>query len=196
VDDALLDVVLQRLDQVPLPDQAASLLLAALDGDEALARELDAGPGTERHIRSRPASAAAPAAKPAGAYLRSLTVSGFRGIGPGAKLEVQPKPGLTLVTGRNGSGKSSFAEAMEVLLTGTLLRWKSANSTVFRDSWQSKHADSGTRITATFLIEGRERRPPSGAGRRGRSSIPSRRGFRWQGSSVNRDSADWTGIGI
>jgi recombinational DNA repair ATPase RecF len=168
VDDALLDVVLQRLDQVPLPDQAASLLLAALDGDEALARELDAGPGTERHIRSRPAPAAAPAAKPAGAYLRSLTVSGFRGIGPGAKLEVQPKPGLTLVTGRNGSGKSSFAEAMEVLLTGTLLRWKSANSTVFRDSWQSKHADSGTRITATFLIEGRgeataERSWPQGA---------------------------------
>jgi hypothetical protein len=29
---------------------------------------------------------------------------------------------MTLVVGRNGSGKSSFAEAIEVLLTGNLRR--------------------------------------------------------------------------
>ena len=34
------------------------------------------------------------------------------------RLELVPGPGLTLVIGRNGSGKSSFAEAMEVLFTG------------------------------------------------------------------------------
>ena len=32
--------------------------------------------------------------------------------------EVEPGPGLTLVVGRNGSGKSSFAEGIEVALTG------------------------------------------------------------------------------
>ncbi len=43
-------------------------------------------------------------------WLNSIAVEGFRGIGPRAELVVDPGPGLTLVVGRNGSGKSSFAE--------------------------------------------------------------------------------------
>jgi hypothetical protein len=35
---------------------------------------------------------------------------GLRGIGPRQTLELVPGPGLTVVAGRNGSGKSSFAE--------------------------------------------------------------------------------------
>src|SRR5438046_2184555 len=58
-----------------------------------------------------------------GAYLTSLTVEGFRGIGPKQTLTVSPGPGLTIVVGRNGSGKSSFAEALEVALTGDSKRW-------------------------------------------------------------------------
>ncbi len=42
-------------------------------------------------------------------YLESLTVNGFRGIGPEATLQLNPQPGLTVVVGRNGSGKSSFS---------------------------------------------------------------------------------------
>jgi hypothetical protein len=37
VDDELLGVVLARLDEVPLPDVAASLLLAAFEGDASSA---------------------------------------------------------------------------------------------------------------------------------------------------------------
>ncbi|WP_305779805.1 hypothetical protein [Nocardia nova] len=45
----------------------------------------------------------------AGMFLRSITVNGFRGIGPKTTLDLQPAPGLTLVIGRNGCGKFSFA---------------------------------------------------------------------------------------
>ena len=47
---------------------------------------------------------------------RRSPLEGFRGIVLRAELELTPGPGLTLVIGRNGSGKSSFAEALEVLL--------------------------------------------------------------------------------
>ncbi len=43
-------------------------------------------------------------------------------LGPAVTLQLDPGPGLTLVTGRNGSGKSSFAEAAEFVLTGDNLR--------------------------------------------------------------------------
>jgi predicted ATPase len=33
-----------------------------------------------------------------------------------------------LVIGRNGSGKSSFAEALEILVTGSLRRWEELDS--------------------------------------------------------------------
>lgn len=149
MDDVLLGIVLQRLDAEPLPDEAAGMLLAALDGDAALAVQLSHLPADLPVPSDQPR----PTPAPAGAYLRTLTVSGFRGIGPAATLAVAPGPGLTLVTGRNGSGKSSFAEAIEVLLTGTLMRWANAPAVV-RDSWRSKHSGGGTEIQAEFLVEG------------------------------------------
>lgn len=91
--------------------------------------------------------------QPAGAYLQSLTVSGFRGIGQAATLAVTPSPGLTLVVGRNGSGKSSFAEALEVLLTGNLRRWEKLPA-VWRQGWRSVHNPDHVQITAEFLVEG------------------------------------------
>ncbi len=147
----LLEIVLQRLDAVPLPnDDASELLLAALDGDDALSAQLSAAPAAPRV----PVGSSRPPAAPVGAYLRSLTVNGFRGIGPAAKLEISPGPGLTLVVGRNGSGKSSFAEAVEVLLTGTLTRWAPPAPAVVRGGWRSKHAAGTAEIQAEFLVEG------------------------------------------
>ncbi len=66
----------------------------------------------------------APSAPPRIAFLKAITVEGFRGIGPKATLDLTPGPGLTLVVGRNGSGKSSFAEGLELLLTGDTYRWR------------------------------------------------------------------------
>ena len=148
MDDVLLGIVLRRLEQFPLAEQAADLLLAALESDESLSAQL--GGQAQRYSG---ASAVTSPPDPAGAYLQSLTVSGFRGIGQAATLAVAPSPGLTLVVGRNGSGKSSFAEALEVLLTGNLRRWEKLPA-VWRQGWRSVHYPDHARITAEFLMEG------------------------------------------
>src|SRR5882724_1955992 len=49
MDDVLLGIVLERLDRYQLSDQAADLLLAALEGDEALAVQLRE-PTAERYV--------------------------------------------------------------------------------------------------------------------------------------------------
>lgn len=66
-------------------------------------------------------------------YLASISVQGFRGIGQRAVLDLRPEPGLTLIYGANGSGKSSFAEALDVLLTGNADRFRQAEE----PEWQS-----------------------------------------------------------
>ena len=108
-------------------------MLAACAGPDALAHALD--PGDEPPPETGPSAAAA---APATTFLRSLTVEGFRGIGKPATIELAPGAGLTLVVGRNGSGKSSFAEALELLLTGTNARWADRTS-VWREGWRNLH---------------------------------------------------------
>ena len=140
--------VLGELEELGVSERTVDLVLAALDGEEAVERVLrgetlstSGSPPTEteRQIPS--------------VYLRDVTVSGFRGIGPEATLEIPPGPGLTVVIGRNGSGKSSFAEALEVLLTGDALRWSEKRGP-WKEGWKNLHHPSGTRINARFQVEG------------------------------------------
>ena len=150
MDAALLTAVLGRLDASPLEGGSEEFLLAALDSDEALSDVLG---GRPRPCPPRPAaSEGKDDVDAARAYLRSVTVEGFRGVGPAATLNFEPGPGLTVVCGRNGSGKSTFAEALEVLLTGQLRRWET-HSLVFREGWRSMHA-SHARVRAELFIEG------------------------------------------
>jgi AAA domain len=148
MDDVLLGIVLQRLKESPPEEQATGLLLAAFESEESLSAQLGglaaARPSGDRAVAAPP--------EPAGAYLRSLTVSGFRGIGKPATVSLQPGPGLTVVVGRNGSGKSSFAEALEVLLTGELRRWEKL-SAVWRQGWRNMHQPDHAEITAEFLVQ-------------------------------------------
>jgi energy-coupling factor transporter ATP-binding protein EcfA2 len=80
-------------------------------------------------------------------WLRSISVEGFRGIGAPAELELSPQPGLTVVAGGNGSGKSSFAEALELLMTGAVKRW-TKRPKAWTDTWQCLHHDGPTHLAA------------------------------------------------
>jgi len=146
---ALIDLLVDRLESAPLGGEEEGLLLAALLGDDALR---DAMGGAAPPEQAATQASARATHQPAGAYLTSITVQGFRGIGPAVTLELQPGPGLTVVCGRNGSGKSSFAEALEVLLTGSIRRLEQ-RAAVWQDTWRCLHGGE-PEVTATLVVEG------------------------------------------
>ena len=85
-------------------------------------------------------------------YLRKLTVTSFRGIGEESTINFRPDNGLTIVTGSNGTGKSSFVEALETLLTGTSLRWED-RSAEFKQGWRNLHSANDPSLIAEFTSQ-------------------------------------------
>lgn len=90
-------------------------------------------------------------------YLASILVEGFRGIASGidqraADLPLEPQPGLTLVYGANGSGKSTFVEALDVLLTGNTPRFVGRGHE-WRSAWANAHSPEQGQIDAEFVVE-------------------------------------------
>jgi len=122
------------------------LVFAALEGPDGLEAAL-AGSAAAQHAGAVQASPA-----PDRALLHSIAVEDSRGIGPAPIQHHSQGPGLTLLVGRNGSGKSSLAEALEVLLTGDSMRWKE-RAAVWREGWRNLHHPAAS-LTATFLVEG------------------------------------------
>ena len=127
------------------------LVLAALEGDAALDQALvDDAVGTEPPPAAEADSVHVQVRR---AYLDTISVQGFRGIGAGCNLPVTAGPGLTLVVGRNGSGKSSFAEALELLLTGENRRWE-GRSAVWKAGWRNLHWTGPVAVSARLAVEG------------------------------------------
>ena len=146
-DPTLHSLVVTRLAAAPpAVDGAGKLVLAAFQGADGLRAAL-AG----QEAISAPTAQAEQT--PTATYLAAIEVEGFRGIGPAVTLSLEPSPGLTLVVGRNGSGKSSFAEALEMLLTGSNRRW-TERAKVWQDGWRNLH-HGPPRITGRFRPEGR-----------------------------------------
>ena len=56
------------------------------------------------------------------------------------------------MVGRNGSGKSSFAEAAEFALTGASTRW--SGQSLFREGWRNLHSGSPGQIQVTVRADG------------------------------------------
>ncbi|GAA1481174.1 ATP-binding protein [Gordonia sinesedis] len=146
---SLVETVWHLLDaDSDIDPEVSYLVVAALESEQALADQLGGGVSAPE-----PPETAGSTDEPAGAFLREITVSGFRGIGPEATLALTPYPGLTVVSGRNGSGKSSFAEALEYALTGESYRWKRKGTKLWRDSWRNLHSPDPCQVRVTFTVE-------------------------------------------
>lgn len=117
---------------------------------------------------------------PAATFLSSISVSGFRGVGPSARLDLFPAPGLMVVSGRNGSGKSSFAEALELTLTGTSYRWFNKKESLWSEAWQNLHHPAPCEIEVGFTREAAE---------------PFTVGVRWGQDAKLENCATWTQAG-
>ena len=144
---SLVSEILALLNEAEVDDQVRWVVLASIQGEEELEAVL------EGNIDGLDFDEAAVVVDGQSAYLESIEVSGFRGIGSKTTMELAPGPGLTVVAGRNGSGKSSFADALEVLLTGDSWRWKD-KAAEWKRGWRNLHDGEAPRVAANFELEG------------------------------------------
>lgn len=151
-DDRLKNYVLAQADaDDALSEQARLVVLAALGAPEDLAEVLGDG-ATSTELVEALTAMEADEAEPIGAYLRSITVQGFRGIGAQVTVPFHPGPGLVVVAGRNGSGKSTLAEGLELALTGTNSRWID-KAAVWSQNWRNLHDGEPARIRVSIAEE-------------------------------------------
>lgn len=135
-----------------LAPRAASLVEAAMVGGDTLDGVLSDTSVSGPSERERPVDDARGRRR---TFVRQIDVQGFRGIGGSSRLRVHPGPGLTLVVGRNGSGKSSFVEGLEVLLTGDSTRWQGRKpKRDWESGWKNLHTDGPVALAAQFTVEG------------------------------------------
>jgi ABC-type lipoprotein export system ATPase subunit len=151
----LQDRVIDRLVDTGAANKPWALaILAAFEGAADLDAYLD---NTRKVALPQLSERVVPGTKrpePPGVYVSSIQVEGFRGVGKAVTLSIPAGPGLVLIVGRNGSGKSSFAEGLELLLTGRNFRWEKPRAKVWQEGWRNLHHHDRVSLTADLLVEG------------------------------------------
>ncbi|MEJ7647708.1 MAG: AAA family ATPase [Nakamurella sp.] len=156
-DDQLKNLVIDRaLNDESLSEEAQLVVLAAMESEADLESALSPD-ATPSEVRQRISTPVAPPAEATGTFLRSITVQGFRGIGNKVRIDLPTKPGLVVIAGRNGSGKSSLAEALEIALTGVNSRWEGmteAERKLWAGKWRNLHAGVQPEVRIGVTEEG------------------------------------------
>lgn len=133
MDRELYDEVIGALEVSDLGDDEKRCVRAAIGGEASVEALLKG----EHFDCPRPEETPENAAE---IWLTHIAVQGFRGAGPRSELDIDPKPGLTVVLGRNGTGKSSLAEGLEVVLGGLddSQRWDGRdNEKEWKQGWRN-----------------------------------------------------------
>jgi recombinational DNA repair ATPase RecF len=147
--DESTDLLLKRLTASTIKSDVADLVLAACIGGDELVEALGGA------AFSAPPTSVSEVVDPPTLFLGDVTVQGFRGIAGEARLGLKPGPGITLVVGRNGSGKSSFADATELALTGLSSRWAN-KAKLWEEGWACLHHQGPRSIELRLVAEGQK----------------------------------------
>ncbi len=150
--EAVRVLVEERLAPSDVDAWTRAVLLAAFEGADRLDEMLVDGDAAGT-VDASPAAAIGGGDDSAGSrvWLTGVRVEGFRGVAPVLELALTPGPGLVLVTGRNGSGKSSLAEAAELALSGTSDR---AKTTMWAEGLVNLHHGGSTSVEVTVRLDG------------------------------------------
>ncbi|MEV1062613.1 AAA family ATPase [Streptomyces sp. NPDC050263] len=136
-DSSTLSRLTARLESSALAEASRELLREALGATATESSGTSAAPHPDQRV-----------------FLDSISVNGFRGIGRKARLPLTAQPGVTLVVGRNGSGKSSFAEGAETALTGRTTRLDRQRGEVWRRHWRNLHDGADPKVEVRLAIAG------------------------------------------
>ncbi|MEZ4234399.1 MAG: AAA family ATPase [Polyangiaceae bacterium] len=147
--DLYFEILTLLVDDPKLTDRERTLIDGALRGDADFSAVL-AEPSKAPPLRERSQEERGP--RPPRVFLEQISVQGFRGADEQATLQLRPGPGLTLVVGRNGTGKSTFVDAVETLLTGTTERWEDRKA--YKLGWKNIGTSLPPLISCAFLAEG------------------------------------------
>ena len=136
------ELVEAALASAEFDDLAATAVRNAIAGSDPLL-----GPDAGSQVATGPDPAPAPV------YVEQIEVTAFRGIGTLTKLALAPGPGLVIVSGRNGSGKSTIADAAEVAMTGQLARWNNA-LVAWKEGWRNLHSSDPSTVVLHLHVDG------------------------------------------
>lgn len=82
-------------------------------------------------------------------YLTGFKAENFRCFGS-VNLEFSPSPGVVILVGPNGLGKTSWFEAVEIALTGEVARWKDIEHRVKVDVIPIRHGANCASVNLAF----------------------------------------------